>query len=378
MVNLFGNVLRDVVTRYDRDVPYWASTPSTDYEGPANVPDNGDMHYWDVWSGQAKPLTEYLNVTPRFQSEYGLQSFPVMRTIRSFAGPDDLQAESPVMRAHQKYDNGNGNKRLLLYIERSFGEPRDFPAFVYLSQVMQAQGIELAAEHLRASRPQSMGSLYWQINDVWPGASWSSIDVYGRWKALQFHARRFYAPLLIAALRHDGNTKVSLVSDQVSTTSGHWSVRLMDFNGKVIDEHKRVTTMPPLSSTPVGSYTDAQLLHGADPKAVFAVFDLDDGDGPASRNLVFFDEAKNLKLPAPHIRTQLQPSLEGYKLTLTTDTLARDVWVSFGDLDAEMDDNAFDILPGQSVTVGVKSKALLNDMLRALQVQNLAGVMQGQ
>ena len=152
----------------------------------------------------------------------------------------------------------------------------------------------------------------------------------------------------------------------------------MDFNGKVIDEHKRVTTMPPLSSTPVGSYTDAQLLHGADPKAVFAVFDLDDGDGPASRNLVFFDEAKNLKLPVPHIRTQLQPSLEGYKLTLTTDTLARDVWVSFGDLDAEMDDNAFDILPGQSVTVGVKSKALLNDMLRALQVQNLAGVMQGQ
>ena len=378
MVNLFGNVLRDVVTRYDRDVPYWASTPSTDYEGPANVPGNGDMHYWDVWSGQAKPLTEYLNVTPRFQSEYGLQSFPVMRTIRSFAGPDDLQAESPVMRAHQKYDNGNGNKRLLLYIERSFGEPRDFPAFVYLSQVMQAQGIELAAEHLRAARPQSMGSLYWQINDLWPGASWSSIDVFGRWKALQFHARRFYAPLLIAALRHDGNTAVSLVSDQVSSTSGHWSVRLMDFNGKVIDEHKRVANMPPLSSTPVGNYTDAQLLHGADPKAVFAVFDLADDDGPVSRNLVFFDEAKNLKLPSPHIRTQLQPSVDGYKLTLTTDTLARDVWVSFGDLDVEMDDNAFDILPGQSVTVGIKSTALLNDMQRALQVQNLAGVMQGQ
>jgi beta-mannosidase len=266
----------------------------------------------------------------------------------------------------------------LLYIERSFGEPRDFPAFVYLSQVMQAQGIELAAEHLRAARPQSMGSLYWQINDLWPGASWSSIDVFGRWKALQFHARRFYAPLLIAALRHDGNTAVSLVSDQVSSTSAHWSVRLMDFNGKVIDEHKRVTNMPPLSSTPVGNYTDAQLLHGADPKAVFAVFELADDDGPVSRNLVFFDEAKNLKLPSPHIRTQLQPSVDGYKLTLTTDTLARDVWVSFGDLDVEMDDNAFDILPGQSVTVGIKSKALLNDMQRALQVQNLAGVMQGQ
>jgi beta-mannosidase len=378
MVNLFGNVLRDVVTRYDNDVPYWASTPSTDFDGPANVPNDGDMHYWDVWSGQARPAMEYLNITPRFQSEYGLQSFPVMRTIQAFATPEDMQAESPVMRAHQKYDSGNGNKRLLLYIERSYGEPRDFPAFVYLSQVMQAQGIELAAEHLRASRPQSMGSLYWQINDVWPGASWSSIDYYGRWKALQFHARRFYAPLLMAALRHDGNTAVSLVSDRTASFDGHWRVQLMDFNGKVLDEHKRVVNLPPLSSTPVGSYTDAQLLHGADPHAVFAVFELADGGSVQSRNLLFFDEAKNLKLPSPHIHTQLEPSVDGYKLTLTTDTLARDVWVSFGNLDVEMGDNAFDILPGQSVTVSVASSASLDDLQRALQVQNLAGVMQGQ
>ncbi|WP_430387903.1 beta-mannosidase [Dyella sp. 20L07] len=377
MVNLFGNVLRDVVTRYDSDVPYWASTPSTDYDGAANVPDDGDMHYWDVWSGQAKPVTEYLNITPRFMSEYGLQSFPVMRTIRAFAAPEDMQAESTVMRAHQKYDGGNGNKRLLLYIERSYGEPRDFPAFVYLSQVMQAQGIELAAEHLRASRPQSMGTLYWQINDVWPGASWSSIDYFGRWKALQFHARRFYAPLLIAALRHDGNTTVSVVSDRTAAFGGHWRVQLMDFSGKVIDDHKRSVNLPALSSMQVGSYTDAQLLHGADPKAVFAVFALVEGDEVTSRSLVFFDEAKNLTLPSPHIRTQLVPSVDGYKLTLTSDTLARDVWVSFGDVDVEMGDNAFDILPGQSVTVSVNSKASLEDMQRALQVQNLAGVMQG-
>jgi beta-mannosidase len=323
-------------------------------------------------------LTEYLNITPRFQSEYGLQSFPVMRTIRAFAAPEDLQPESPVMRAHQKYDSGNGNQRLLLYIERSYGEPRNFPAFVYLSQVMQAQGIELAAEHLRASRPQSMGSLYWQINDVWPGASWSSIDYYGRWKALQFHAKRFYAPLLIAALRHDGNTTVSLVSDRMAPLDGHWRVQLMDFTGKVIDEHKRVVDVPALSSTQVASYTDAQLLHGADPHNVFAVFELVDGSGVASRNLVFFDEAKNLQLPSPRIHAQLEPSVDGYKLTLSTDSLACDVWVSFGDLDVEMSDNAFDMLPGQSVAVTVSSKASLEELLRALQVQNLAGVMSGQ
>jgi len=377
MVNLFGNVLRNVVTRYASDVPYWASSPSTDYDGPANVPGDGDYHYWDVWSGPAKPVTEYLNVTPRFQSEYGLQSFPSMRTIRSFATQDDLQAESPVMRDHQKYDSGNGNRRLLQYITQSYGEPQDFEAFVYLSQVMQADGIQLAAEHLRASRPQSMGSLYWQINDVWPGASWSSIDYAGRWKALHYYARRFYAPLMIAALRRDGRTDVSLVSDQRVPMEAHWRLRIMDFAGKVLDSHASAAKVPALSSTRIAGYTDAQLRHGADPLATFAVFDMMQDGKTLSRNLVFFDEAKNLHLPSPGIHTSLAASVDGYTLTLTSDKLARDVWVSFGDVEANISDNAFDLLPGESVTVTVESEATLEQLQKALQVQNLADVMHG-
>jgi beta-mannosidase len=375
MVNLFSNTLRNVVTQYDPAVPYWASSPSTDYEGPANVLDDGDYHYWNVWSGDAKPVTEYLNVTPRFQSEYGLQSFPEMRTIRAFTEASDLQPESPVMRAHQKFDSGNGNKRLLLYITRSYGEPKDFASFVYLSQVMQAQGIQLAAEHLRASRPQAMGSMYWQLNDVWPGASWASIDYFGRWKALQFHARRFYAPLLIAALRNNGTTTVSLVSDQTSPASLRWRMRTMDASGKVLGQHEEAANLPALSSTKVATYTDAQLLNGADPHATFAVFELLDGDKVVSRNLVFFDEAKTLALPAPRIESSLEADGNGYKLTLSSDTLARDVWVSFGDLDAELSDNAFDLLPGQRMTLTVHSKASLEKLKQALQVQDLANVM---
>ena len=375
MVNLFSNVLRNVVTRYDDAVPYWASSPSTDYDGAANVLDDGDYHYWNVWSGEAKPFTEYLNVTPRFQSEYGLQSFPVMQTIRAFAEQGDLQPESPVMRAHQKYDSGNGNKRLLLYITRSYGEPKDFPSFVYLSQVMQAEGIQLAAEHLRAARPQSMGSLYWQLNDVWPGASWSSIDYYGRWKALQFHARRFYAPLLIAALRHDGTTTVSLVSDRTAPLAAHWRMRVMDFSGKQLDEHEEAVTLAPLASTKAMSYSDAQLLKGADPHASFAVFELIVDGKVASQNLVFFDDAKNLQLPPPEIHTTLEAGSDGYTLTLTADKLARNVWVSFGDLDAKVSDNAFDLLPGQSVTLTVHSQLSLDALKQALQLKNLADVM---
>jgi beta-mannosidase len=375
MVNLFSNVLRTVVTQYDNGVPYWASTPSTDYEGPASVLDDGDYHYWNVWSGEAKPVEEYLNITPRFQSEYGLQSFPDMRTIHAFAEPGDLEPESPVMRAHQKFDSGNGNKRLMLYITRSYGDPKDFPSFVYLSQVMQAHGIQLAAEHLRASRPQAMGSLYWQLNDVWPGASWASVDYYGRWKALQFHARRFYAPLMIAALRNNGQTTVSLVSDRTTPSNLHWRMRVMDFAGKTLSQHEEATDVAALTSSKVATYTDAQLLNGADPHATFAVFELIDGDKVVSQNLVFFDEAKNLQLPSPHVQTKLEAGSDGYTLTLSTDQLARDVWVSFGPLDADLSDNAFDLLPGQSMTLTVHSKASLAQLQHALQVQNLAEVM---
>ncbi|WP_184671619.1 glycoside hydrolase family 2 protein [Rhodanobacter sp. A1T4] len=375
MVNLFGNVLRNVVTRYAPDVPYWASTPSTDYDGAANVPDDGDYHYWDVWSGQAKPVEEYLNITPRFQSEYGLQSFPVMRTIDAFTDPHDRQPESAVMRAHQKYDSGNGNQRLLLYIRRAYGEPKNFASFVYLSQVMQADGIQLAAEHLRASRPQAMGSLYWQLNDVWPGASWSSIDYFGRWKALQFHARRFYAPQLLAALRNNGTTTVSLVSDRTTAIPAHWRMRLMSFDGKVLSQAAGEITVAPLSSTQVASYTDAQLLHGADPHATFAVFEWLDGERTVSRNLVFFDQPHQLSLPPADIQATLAPALDGYRLTLTAGSLARDVWVSFGDLDAELSDNAFNLLPGETVTLTVQSKASLDALQHALSVTSLGDVM---
>ncbi|MDY4285482.1 glycoside hydrolase family 2 protein [Xanthomonas sp. LF06-19] len=378
MTTLFGTVLREAVQKYDSDTPYWATSPGTDFDGAADQPDDGDMHYWKVWGGPALPVTEYLNVTPRFMSEYGLQSFPEMRTIRAFAEPGDLQPESPVMRAHQKFDKGNGNQRLLLYIRRAFGEPKDFASFVYLSQIMQAEGITLAAEHLRASRPQSMGSLYWQLNDVWPGASWSSLDYFGRWKALQYHARRFYAPELIAALRDDkGQTTVSLVSDRTTPLAARWRMRVMDLSGKVLSKTEKPVTLAPLSSVRVGSFSDAQLLRRADPRRSVAVFELLDGERVLSRTLVYFDAAKRLQWPQADIRSELRADGDGYALTLSSATLAAQVWLSFGDLDVTLSDNAFDLLPGEPLTVRVHSSATLEQVRAALQVRDLGGTMAG-
>ncbi len=374
MVRMFDEVLRGAVDLNAPGTPYWASTPSTDYDGPADQDTDGDRHYWSVWGG--KPVEEYLNVTPRFMSEYGLQSFPVMETIRAFAGPNDLQPETPVMRAHQKYDKGNGNKRLLLYINNNYGQPKDFASFVYLSQVMQAEGIELAATHLRASMPQSMGSMYWQINDVWPGASWASIDYFGRWKALQYHARRFYAPVIVTALRKDKVTAFNLVSDEGAPLTFDYRLRVMDIDGKVLSEATRKVTVPARTSLKLDAMGDADLLKGAAPERTYVVADVLDHGARVSRAIAYFAPSKGLALRDPKIRTELKPVPGGYALTLSSATLARQVWVDFGALDIRLPDNAFDLLPGEAATLTFTSSEAPAVVRAALSVRSLYGAAQ--
>ncbi|MEY2151196.1 glycoside hydrolase family 2 protein [Rhodanobacter sp. 115] len=371
MRELFDHTLRDVVASQSPDVPYWPSTPSSDYDTKANVLDNGDYHYWNVWSGDALPATAYLGVTPRFQSEYGLQSFPALATLRSVLKPADLSLDSPVLRAHQKFDKGKGNQRLLMYVEREYGKPKNFAALVYLSQVMQAEGIELAAEHLRASRPQTMGSLYWQLNDVWPGITWASIDYDGRWKALQYHAKRFYAPLRVVPIRQNGRTQVSLVSDRTTPFDAQLRTRVLDMHGKLLQQHVQDVHVAALASTRVADLADAQLLHGADSHRSMAVFDLLDHGKLLSRHVLYFDVAKALDLPDPGLHATL--SSDGHQLTVSARNLAREVWVDFGKLDARLSDNAFTLLPGQKVTLQVHSDADPAALRHALHVRSLAG-----
>jgi beta-mannosidase len=370
MRTLFGKTLRAVVQRYAPDVPYWASSPSTDFDGPANVPDDGDMHVWDVWAGSA-PIEDYLKTTPRFQSEYGLQSFPALATIQTFATPADLSPDSPVMRAHQKFDGGNGNQRLLFYIRKYYGEPKDFDSFVYLSQVMQAEGIELAADHLRSARPQSMGSLYWQLNDVWPGASWSGIDYFGRWKALQFHARRFYAPVRVAPLRRDGRTEVFVVSDRTAPLDAQLRTRVMDIDGRLLRENIEDVRAPALASTRAARLTDAALLQGADPHRSVAVFELIERGRLLSRQILYFAPALALPLPDPGLHAELADHGHGIVLNVRAERLAREVWIDFGALDAQVSDNAFDLLPGERVELPVATETDIASLRNALRVRSL-------
>jgi beta-mannosidase len=367
---MFDDILKSAVAQYGGPVPYWPSSPSANFEEVPDNQHNGDMHYWAVWHQQA-PAEDYTKQFPRFMTEYGFQSFPEMRTIRAFANkPEDFDIHSTVMQAHQK--NKGGNERILTYMLREYRQPKDFASFVYLSQVQQAEIIKIGAEHLRRQKPRVMGSLYWQLNDCWPVASWASIDYYGRWKALHYYARRFYDDLLVSPFSHDGKVDIYVVSDKLQPLAGTIHTRLLDFSGSVLLDQTKDIQITAQSSAIYLTLDKGDLTAKADPHRSFLVFDLEVAGKRVSRNLIFFDVMHTLELPvAPKIEATLSKTSGGYTITLRSTQLARGVNISFGDLDVESSDNYFDVLPGESVTVTLKSSATLDQLRSALKTMSL-------
>jgi beta-mannosidase len=369
-VVMFADILRSAVAQYADPVPYTPSSPSANFEEIPDNQHNGDMHYWAVWHQQA-PASDYTKQFPRFMSEYGFQSFPEMRTIRTFANqPGDFDIRSTVMQAHQK--NKGGNERILTYMLREYREPKDFASFVYLSQVQQAEIIKIGAEHLRRQRPRTMGSIYWQLNDCWPVASWASIDYYGRWKALHYYARRFYDDVLISPFLHDDKVDVYVVSDKLQPLSATIHMRLLDFAGNALLEQAKDIQIPAQSNAIYFSVDRAAVSAKADLRKSFLVFDLDVAGKRVSRNLIFFEVTHDLELPvAPQIETTLRKAGDDYTVTVQASKLARNVYLSFGDLNVETADNYFDLLPGEPVTIHLKSSATLEQIQSALKTMSL-------
>jgi beta-mannosidase len=369
---MFADILKSTVAEYASPVPYTPSSPSANFEEPPDQDHNGDMHFWQVWHALAPP-TDYLKVKPRFMSEFGFQSFPEMRTIQAFAKPEDFDIRSTVMQTHQK--NHGGNERILTYMLREYREPKDFASFVYLSQVQQAEVIKLGAEHLRRNRPRTMGSLYWQLNDCWPVASWASIDYFGRWKALQYYARRFYDDVLVSPYAHDGKVEVYIVSDKLQPLGGKIHARLLDFSGNVLFEKTQDVQIPEASSAVYLTLDEKELFADptkGGPRRSFLVADLEVDGKNISRNLDFFEITHNLELPvSPKIENRITKTADGYTLTLRSPVLTRGVQISFGDLDVQLSDNYFDLLPKEPVTVTVKTSIPLEQLQPALKLVSL-------
>ena len=379
----FSGILPRVVARLNPETPYWPSSPSNDYETswPAGAVINydkigenyetGDMHDWSVWHGRV-PFSDYEKHHWRFVSEYGFQSFPEMRTVEAFTTPEDRASIfTPVMLAHQK--NNEGNSIIHDYLLKDYTEPKDFASFLYVSQVLQAEGIKVGTEHFRRSRPETMGAIFWQLNDCWPVASWSSIDYYGRWKALQYYAKKFYAPILVSPHVEDGAVKVYIVSDKTEAKAATLRVRLMDFDGKVLLQENRTVEVTPLTSKvyldwPLKKLADAG---AADTSRVFVVADLNANGAELSQNLTYLAPVKEIHLKPATLKVDTTGVSGSYKIRVTSPVLARSVYLSFGNLDVKVSDNYFNILPGETVEIAAKTASTLDAVKGQLKVISL-------
>jgi beta-mannosidase len=370
----FSGILARTAARLDPETPYWPSSPSADYEDVNDTWQSGDNHDWTVWHGNAD-FAEYEKRPWRFVSEYGFQSFPEMKTVESFTLPEDRTSIfTPVMLVHQK--NNEGNKIIHDYMTRYYGEPKDFPSFLYASQVLQAEGVKVGAESFRRKRPETMGSIYWQLNDCWPVASWASIDSEGRWKALQYYARRFYAPVLVSPHVENGSLAIYIVSDKTQEQQGQLHLAIESFDGKIVHEVTQPVSITPLSSKivlqiPLSELKEQGSSEPIDLTKVFATAELSIGGNPVSSNLAYFAPTKQIKLPETKITAALSKAATGYDLELQSPVLARSVYVSFDRADATYSDNYVNILPGHTVKIHIDSNASLEDLQSQMKVISL-------
>jgi beta-mannosidase len=346
---LFHEVLPRVVAAEDPGRFYTRSTPSANEDGVAPGKLGwGDAHYWGVWHAAA-PYEAYAANVSRFMSEYGFQSFPTIDSVARYAPPSEWRIDSPVMLSHQRHPRGNALVRT--YLDRDFRAPKDFGAFLYLSQVLQATVIQYGAEAHRRRMPYNMGSLYWQLDDCWPVASWSSIDYYGRWKALQYAARRFFAPVLVSPVDDNGTLRVFLVSDRRSDFGAHLTLRLVDFEGVERWRFERDVTVKALSSEAQFSAWKRDVLKGVDPSQVVLSAELRVGSTLVGRNLFYFEKTRELSLPAPEVSVAVEPHGEAATVRVTARRLARAVWLATPRAEGAFSDNYFDLLPGETVAV---------------------------
>ncbi len=342
----FHHTLGEWCTAEDPDHTYWPSSPSSDipFENP-NGQIQGDAHYWDVWHGR-KPFTAYRNQYPRFMSEFGFQALPPMETIRTYAPESEWNMTSYIMEQHQK--NASGNSLMVGQMLDTFRLPKDFESLVYLSMVLQAEGIRYGVEHWRRHTNRVSGTLYWQLNDCWPVASWSSLDYFGRWKALHYAARRFYAPLMLSIEDDPPCHSIFVSSDLGEKWEGtaQWSLETLD--GKILSSGAKPVQVAPSGVTTIEKQDCSEFLNDDTRRDLVFIAELWEGEKCLARQTAFFVPTKHLLLVDPQIHAVLTVQEGMLNIELSARSLARLVECSLTGADVVFNDNYFD-LPAQKV-----------------------------
>ncbi len=346
---MFHHMLPEVVAANDPDHFYWPSSASSNiaFSEPSSQA-RGDCHYWDVWHGR-KPFTAYRSQFPRFMSEFGFQALPPFETIKTFAEPKDWNMTSYIMEHHQR--SGSGNGLMIGQMTDTFRMPRDFASLVYLSMILQAEGIRYGVEHWRRNMNRVSGTLIWQLNDCWQVASWASLDYFGRWKALHYAAKRFYEPLMLSV--EDTNTvmAVHVTSDLMTATKAQVKWRLEELDGKVLEQGEQAVTAAPLADTPVVTLDFAAKVTDANKRRTIFVAELWQGDRLLTSKVSLFAANKHLELVDPELKVVVHEEQGQLIFEVTAKTLARFVELSVEGADLVFSDNYFDIPAGQTVSV---------------------------
>lgn len=350
---VFHHILPDAVAAYAPGIEYWPSSPLISLSGDINqhahpLSTEGDVHYWGVWHA-VEPFENYNIKIGRFMSEYGFQSFPDYDTVMTFATEHDLALDSKVMRAHQK--NGDGNRLIKEYMDIYMREPKDFQAFLYMSQVLQAEAMKMAIEAHRRSMPYCMGTLYWQMNDCWPVASWSGMDYYGKWKALQYYAKRSFADTLLSFDKTDkGLINIHVVTDLLEPLTGELRLTLYDFAGVQLKQLSAKVAAAGNSATVICTVNEQEWLAGCEAGRVLLYAELEQEGRLVDSKTYYFVKAKEQKLTAGTIRMTEVAGSNGSAFALETDVLMKQVWVT-AEREGMFSDNFFDLIPGVAKTV---------------------------
>jgi beta-mannosidase len=350
---IFHDLLPSIVSRLDPDRDYWPSSPYSGkpFEDP-NSQDFGDGHYWDVWHGRL-PFASYRTQFHRFTSEFGFESLPAFETCKSFADGDDLNITSHVMECHQK--NGAGNGLILHYLAQTFRFPKNFEMMCYVSQLLQAEAVRYGVEHWRRNRGRCMGTLYWQFNDCWPVCSWSSIDYFGRWKALHYYAKRFYAPVLLSVSEDGTKAALHVTNDtaKAARVEVRWS--LESFDGTVLRKSKIKTRIEPATSKRLTRLDFTEELAGSNLRQTVLVHELLVNGKHSSLGMTSFVPTKHLYLPAAKIDIEVKSDEYGPYLEVSSPVVARFVYLWIPRQDVLFSDNFFDLPAGRTVKVRPES-----------------------
>ena len=321
---------------------YWPSSPSIGW-GKKESLLQGDSHYWGVWWGM-EPFEIYEKKVGRFMSEYGFQGMPNWETFKSFTYADELNLNSEAVKNHQKHPTGYAT--IQTYMERDYKIPKSFEDYIYVSQLLQADGMKTAIEAHRRAKPNCMGTLYWQLNDCWPVASWSSVDYLGRWKAFHYQVKRSFENLLISIKEEEDDYKVYIINDNLNSIEGDLSIILYDFNGKKVVEINEPTTSNENSSELKIAIPKINLKKYEKENSVLSVSFT--SKNKTAKSLFYFVKPKDLKLSKPNIKIRV---VDNTTIEISSDVLAKNVFLSSGN--AFFSDNYFDLLPNEKRNISI-------------------------